>query len=241
MYNTAKLVASNTENQQYSEKMVNELLLNNGYESRVLENLKNKKHRKSKKRKVEGKTSMLKLPFLSDQCTARIKRAAHKYKIPVHVVTTPGRKLKDILTSSKPLDKPKCPNNNCKTCAALKSSKGKCTDSNVIYHMNCEMNNCQTIDKGHYDGETLRPTHYRFSEHYNAARNPTAKSYADKSWAKHYAEHHPGCKEPKIGIEIVGHCSTTNERKIREARLILKNNSDLNDKNEQSDLRRFLV
>ena len=40
MYNTAKLVASNTENQQYSEKMVNELLLNNGYESRVLENLK---------------------------------------------------------------------------------------------------------------------------------------------------------------------------------------------------------
>ena len=107
--------------------------------------------------------------------------------------------------------------------------------------MNCEMYDCQAVERGHYDGETYRPTHCRFSEHYNAARNPTAKSYVDKTWAKHYAKHHPGCTEPKIGLEILGHATTTNERKIKEARTILKNNSDLNDKNEHSDLRRFLV
>ena len=47
--------------------------------------------------------------------------------------------------------------------------------------------------------------------------------------------------EPKIGMKIVARASTTNERKIKEARVILKNNSDLNDKKEQMDLRRFLV
>ena len=42
-------------------------------------------------------------------------------------------------------------------------------------------------------------------------------------------------------MKIVARASTTNERKIKEARVILKKNSDLNDKKEQMDLRRFLV
>ena len=240
MYRTAKSVSSNTENEKHSEKMVDELLINNGYERRVLERIKMTKPKTSKLKGNGTNKSMLKLPFLSDQCTARIKRAADKHKIPIRVVTTPGRKLKNILTSSKPLDKTQCPNNNCKTCAALKLG-GNCTDANVYYRMNCAMYDCQAVERGQYDGETYRPTHCRFSEHYNAARNPTAKSYIDKTWAKHYAKHHPGCTEPKISLEILGHATTTNERKIKEARTILKNNSDLNDKNEHSDLRRFLV
>ena len=107
--------------------------------------------------------------------------------------------------------------------------------------MNCKMDQCQSQSLGHYDGETLRPTHCRYDEHYNAAKNPSAKSYINKPWAKHYTKYHPGCIDPKIGIEIVGRASSTNDRKIKEARIILKNKSDLNDKNEHSDLRRFLV
>ena len=121
MYRTAKSVSSNTENEKHSEKMVDELLINNGYERRVLERIKMTKPKTSKLKGNGTNKSMLKLPFLSDQCTARIKRAADKHKIPIRVVTTPGRKLKNILTSSKPLDKTQCPNNNCKTCAALRS------------------------------------------------------------------------------------------------------------------------
>ena len=239
MYKTAISVSSNTENIQHSEKMVDELLINNGYQKRVIEKIKLTKPKPKRRDKI-AKNSTLKLPYLSEQCTARIKRAAEKYKIPVRVVTTPGRKLKHILTSSKPLDKSQCPNNNCRTCQAL-TSGGKCTDSNVIYHLNCEMDQCPTQTLGHYDGETYRPTHYRYDEHYNAARNPLAKSYVDKTWAKHYVKYHPGCLEPKIGIEIVDKAQTTNLRKIKETRIILKNNSDLNDKNEHADLRRFLV
>ena len=140
------------------------------------------------------------------------------------------------------MDKQQCPNNNCKTCAAL-TEGGKCTDSNVTYHMNCEMNACKSsnIKIGHYDGETYRPTHYRFMEHYRAAKNPHAKSYVDKTWAKHYANHHPNCNDLKIGLKITDRATSTNERKIKEARIILENNSDLNDRGEQTDLKRFLV
>ena len=176
--------------------MIDELLINNGYEKRVLDNIRaKKKKRRYSRQPTSTKMSTLKLPYLSDQCTARIKMAAEKHKIPVRVVTTPGLKLKDMLTSSKPLDSPKCPNNNCETCKALKY-KGKCTDTNVIYHMKCEMDNCMSSNRGHYDGETLRPTHCRFTEHFRSAKNPKAKSYVDKPWAKHYAEHHTNCKEP---------------------------------------------
>ena len=50
----------------------------------------------------------------------------------------------------------------------------------------------------------------------------------DEPWAKHYTKR----TEPKISIKIVARASTTNERKIKESRVILKNNSDLNYKKE---------
>ena len=183
---------------------------------------------------------MLKIPFLSDQCTEKIKQAAIKHKIPVQVVSIPGKKLKNLFTSAKPLDKPQCPNNNCRTCLAL-TSHGKCTDMNVVYHMSCDMTSCKPVKIGNYDGETLRPIDDRFLEHYRAANNPLADSYIDKPWSRHYAKYHPECDEPKISLAIVDRASTTNERKIKEARLVLKNQSDLNTKDEQTDLRRFLV
>ena len=130
-------------------------------------------------------------------------------------------KLKTLLTSSRPLDQPKCPNTDCKTCSAL-TSKGQCTDRNLIYHMNCEMSPCKSANIGKYDGETYRPLDERFTEHYRSAKNPSAKSYIDKPWAKHYATQHPECVEPKIGLQIVDRATTTNERKIKEARTIIK-------------------
>ena len=104
-----------------------------------------------------------------------------------------------------------------------------------VYTACVSISECQAADIGHYDGETYRPAHCRFIQHYRSARNPGAKSYVDKPWAKHYKAHHTGCTEPKIGMKIVARASTTNKRKIKEARVILKN------KKEQMDLRRFLV
>ena len=121
------------------------------------------------------------------------------------------------------------------------TSKGQCTDRNVIYHMKCEMETCISNNIGHYDGETYRPLNDRFIEHFRSANNPTAKSYIEKPWAKHYASNHPNCEKPKISIAITDRASSTNERKIKEARTILKNKSDLNACDEQLELQRFLV
>ena len=132
-------------------------------------------------KKNGAKNSTLKIPFLSDNCTTRIKRAAEKFKLPIRVVTTPGITLKNVLTSSKPLNKPQCPNLDCKCCIAMENTS-RCEDSNVIYHMQCKVEACQAADIGHYDGETYRPAHCRFIEHYRSAWNPGAKSYVDKPY-----------------------------------------------------------
>ena len=242
---TADSIASDsdTKNKEYSERMVDELLLNNSYSKRVLEQIKSQSKKKPKKKNKMNsydKQTVFKIPHLSDKCTALIKEAAKKHKLPIRVVSTPGVKLKNLLTSSKPLDKIQCPNSDCKTCSAL-TSKGQCTDRNVIYHMNCEMDTCKTNNIGQYDGETYRPLGDRFIEHYRSANNPTAKSYIEKPWAKHYATNHPNCDRPKISIAITDRASSTNERKIKEARTIIKNKSDLNGCDEQLDLQRFLV
>ena len=133
MYETADSVSSNSTNKQHSERMEGELLLNNGYTSRILNRIKDR-HKNLQRstpsrrdREVLDTFSTLKVPFLSDRCTSKIKEAAKSLRIPVRVVTTPDKKLRDILTSTHPLDKKKCPNNDCRTCTAQNNS-GNCLD-----------------------------------------------------------------------------------------------------------------
>jgi len=141
MYDTADSVSSNDTNKHHSERIVDQLLLNNGYNDRVLQQIKNKRRenrstRKRENNRVPNTVTTLKFPFLSDKCTAKIKDTAKSLQIPVRAVTTPGKKLRDLLTSSLPRDRKKCPNNNCSTCLAL-SDKGKCTDQNLVYEIKC--------------------------------------------------------------------------------------------------------
>lgn len=143
-----------------------------------------------------------------------------------------------MLTSSKPLDGRQCPNRNCATCDALE--KGKCTDRNLVYKVSCDINTCKQTDIGKYNGETYRPIDDRYTEHLRSAKNPLAPSYIDKPFAKHYSQHHPNAT-PKLSLTIMEKASSTNNRKIREARIIAKNKPDLNDREEQVAIRQFLV
>ncbi|KAL5255400.1 hypothetical protein ACHWQZ_G010832 [Mnemiopsis leidyi] len=245
MYDTADNVSSNTVNKLYSERMVDELLINNGYNNRVLQQKKdrrkrNRSYRKRRENTVLNTVTSLKIPFLSDKCTAKIKEAARSLQIPIRVVTTPGKKLRDFLTSSRPRDKKKCSTNNCRTCLAL-GDKGKCTIQNVVYEVRCGYTECLLSGVGIYNGETYRPIGERFIEHYRSANNPTAKSYRDMPLAKHYNSQHPASDHPKLELKILQHASTTTDRKIKEAREILKNKPDLNNREEQSELRKYLV
>ena len=76
-------------------------------------------------------SNSIRIKNILHNCTTRIKRAAEKFKLPIRVVTAPGIKLKNVLTSSKPLDKLQCPNVDCKCFIAMENTS-RCTDSNVI-------------------------------------------------------------------------------------------------------------
>ena len=110
-----------------------------------------------------------------------------------------------------------------------------------MYEIKCGFENCQTANIGLYNGETYRPVGERFIEHYRSARNPNAPSYKDKPFAKHYNTHHQDCENPKLELEILKRAASTTDRKIKEARVILKNKPDLNNRDEQVDLRKYLV
>ena len=234
MYKTADEVSSSPANKEYSDKLIHELLLNNGYSSQRLDSVRKKKKKKKRYKKKEGFSATLKIPYLSEKCTAAIKRAAEKCFLNIRVVTTPGKKLGNILTSSKPLDKQKCPNLKCRCCDAL--TAGNCTTPNVVYKLTCDIQGCSNT----YIGETGRPLYERYDEHWRAANNPTCKSYENLSIAKHYTEHHQNTT-PNFHLNIVERASSTKNRKIKEARHILKNKPEINDKNEHQQLRQFLV
>ena len=119
---------------------------------------------------------------------------------------------------------------------------GKCTDRNVVYSITCDEAECKRQKIGQYNGETYRPLSDRFAEHYRSANNPTAESYKDKPFGKHFATEHPGhIGNPKLRLQILSRASSTTDRKIKEARAILRNNPDLNDRDEQSELRKYLI
>ena len=139
-----------------------------------------------------------------------------------------------MLTSSRPLDKTQCPNLNCRTCQCLE--KGDCTVSNVIYEITCTAPGCNA----NYIGETYRPLHLRFMEHWRSANNPTATSYVNKPLAKHYTAEHPNTK-PSLLLKVLEKAYSTNNRKICEARLISKVKPKLNERSEQIEIQHYLV
>ena len=62
----------------------------------------------------------LKIPYVSEFVLYEILRFIKKRKLSINVVFIPGRKLRDILCSSRPLDKAHCTLNKCKICIAGK-------------------------------------------------------------------------------------------------------------------------
>ena len=108
---------------------------------------------------------------------------------------------------------------------------------NLVYEITCNTDNCG--DK--YEGETYRPLHERFTEHFHNANNPTAKSYVNTPMAKHYRDKHTNSSDPSLSVKILEKANSTVNRKIREARLIAKNNPTINDRQELSELQQFLI
>ena len=88
--------------------MVDKLLLNNGYTSKVIRNIREKgKKRKNCKKKrdglrnQQGTYSVLKLPYINDVTSRKFKQAIKSSGLPVRLIETPGQNLRGLLTEIK--------------------------------------------------------------------------------------------------------------------------------------------
>ena len=193
--------------------------------------------RKRKKKREQPKHHnpvILKLPHMSEDTDHQVRRAIARSGLPITAVFTPGMKLRDILTSSRPRDKEECPRVACKTCDALDDAT--CTKRNTVYKITCTTDNCGE----EYIGETGRPTHERFTEHLRSAKNPEKASYMTKPLAVHYREKHPNT-DPSLSLHLLETANNTLERKIKEAKNIARQKPTINQRDEMLETKQFLV
>ena len=233
-YRTAVEVSSGPEELQHSLNIVDELARGNGYQPRG-SGPTNRPNRKRKKKK-EGYRAPLKLPYISELVSQKIRSYIKQRKLPIRPIFTPGRTLKDMFCRSRPFDQRKCVlgnPRNCKICPVI--SNGSCSTKHVVYRVNCEI--C-TESLQFYDGETDRPCHHRFMEHLRAAANP--RSYQHNALAKHYALHHQGTT-PKLTFTILDQQQNNVRRKISEAIKIHQDSPPLNNRDELVHTMKFVV
>ena len=233
-YKDADYFSSGTEQKQHSYDILDKLYINNGYINprKFLGSKKKKKGHKKIKNAMFQDKSILKLPFLSDSVSNKIRQFVKRQKLPLTVIFTPGTKLKSMFCHSRPRDKQECSDENCKTCEALVS--GNCKTKGVVYQITCLI--CLLI----YIGETLRYIDGRFLEHLRNATKPNCKSYSKEALAVHYREHHPGIA-PKLQLKILAKESNTLRRKIIEGMHIMNKSPQINLKIELDNLKKYLL
>ena len=98
-HTTAIEVSSGPEEQQHSLNIVDELAVKNGYEPR-----KNYPSAKKKKNKGTEYRAPLKLPYLSDNVSNKIRNYVKSRKLTVRIIFTPGNTLQQMFCSSRPFD-----------------------------------------------------------------------------------------------------------------------------------------
>ena len=98
-----------------------------------------------------------------------------KRKLPIPVVFTPGKKLGDLLCSSRPYDKARCTIRNCRICVNLENNV-TCTVKYPIYLITCNL--CQET----YYGESRKSLHDRLVNIYDLLLTPLKAVTKMKPW-----------------------------------------------------------
>ena len=177
------------------------------------------------------KNVSLTLPYISESISNNIRRYIRSHNLPIHVIFTPGKKLRDIFCCSRPYDKSTCINSKCSICPNL-SNNNDCATTGVVYMVTCNL--CGE----EYVGETCRSCHERLMEHVRYASSPS--TYPKEAMAIHYKEYHDGMT-PKLTFDILDRERSTVKRKVIEAFHIISRKPKINNKSELSALERYLV
>ena len=231
-YRTAKLCSSSPENEEHSLRIVDHLLINNGYE-----NPREMNKRRLPRPPTTSQSDMdcvtLTLPFISDSFTNHIQSFIKSHHLPIRLILRPGTTLHSLFCSSRPYDRPKCTITGCEICPLMSSEKYDCSVQNVVYKLTCKL--CDSF----YIGECMRSLHQRIGEHRRAAIYPS--KYSGNSMGKHYAQEHSGIA-PVLSLEVLATgLSKTVKRKIAEAEYIQTLKPTINSKSECVDVLPFLT
>ena len=229
-YKTAQEVSSGHDEREHSYRIVDDLARKNGYRPQ-----RPPTHHTTSRRRNPSSSykAPLKLPYVSEEVSSKIRTYIKKKKLAVRPIFTPGQTLSQRFCQSRPLDKRICTlgnSRNCKICPLI--TNGTCAQRNLIYRVDCKL--CQDF----YEGETYRPCHDRFSEHIRAANNP--RSYPNNSIGKHYAECHVNCVS-NVSFTILDRQSSTARRKISEAIMISRHEPKLNAREELVETMKFML
>jgi hypothetical protein len=229
---TYEALCSNDALLKEAELSFEERAIRNGYNREYVQTLKRKKATTKARRKDESKTTLT-IPFISRSFTNDIRRAVQRSNLNVRIVQQPQASLKNLLVESRPYDKTCKDVKKCLVCRTS-SVPVQCSQKDTVYQVTCNL--CGAI----YIGETSRPLVTRFQEHYRSASNPTAKSYQNMAFSKHYNDQHPRVK-PNLSVKVLKKTKGSLQRKITEALFIQKLKPDLNGKYEQLGILDFVV
>ena len=234
-YATAKLSASDCQQEEASLRIVDTLLIDNGYQNpRQFAEQQSCRLYQGQKQQVED-CVILKLPYISESFSLSIQKFISSRSLPIKTVFTPGTKLRNIFCSSRPLDNGAgyCGGRSCKICPRLEGERN-CQVTAPVYRITCNI--CTEI----YIGETGRTAKDRFGEHLRYATSPTLKSYTEMAFAVHYRQYHNNTV-PDLMFEIITTETRILYRKIIEAYYINREKPAINLKEELTDLSRFLI
>ena len=145
----------------------------------------------------------------------------------VRVCERLGATIKELICNPTPWSKKPCGRQDCVTCP---EKGGQCKKVGVTYQITCT--ECKDQGKvANYWGETSRSFWDRMVEHVDLLRRMEDASPLYKHWREAHSNLN---KPPEFKFKVIGSYKTSLERQLREALLIMNDNSDLpmNNKSE---------
>ena len=89
---------------------------------------------------MDSSSVCLKLPYISEQISDHILKFIKNCGLPIRVVFTPGKKLRNLFCYSRPYDKPVSESKTCQICSRLVEGKD-CSIMYPIYQITCNFCN----------------------------------------------------------------------------------------------------
>ena len=186
----------------------------NGYKTyRTFRNRKNKSVHKKRN------PNILKMKYINDKTSCKIRTLIKKYDLPVNLVDIPNSNLYSSLQNKPKHNK----HENCTVCDWL-PSKYTCKDKFFVYKFTCKF--CANF----YIGQSSRPFKLRFMEHARSFNNKISSALADhRSQCKHIVS------IDNFTLDILDKCKNPVDTRLSEARCIKSMKPNINRKHELID------